>query len=355
VARRGSLRDDHGSLAVDAELTYIRDKRTTRVAMSQPSGFEAPPGLDNSEIDLRDYLPSIASGQIGVWHRAVAMQAERILHPQASQVEQQTDAYLFVQALRQVLRGTDLMLRGLGDDPRAQIVERAIAEFNDSIPHAKDARDVLDHFDDYARGIGRLSHPEARNPREREARSSAEAAAQFTIFYEKGSGGNYALHIGDLVIDIAQARDAASVLADSVLAAWWEPADDAIVKELVGEIEANDPRLTVYSFLLVAAGELPAETLESLVTPESLPLWDLEAVRLTTRGYGLASRVIYSADDVAYMKLVNGPQFMAVISEPTIVQALIITLVRRPDIKNEWRIHAIGRSIPPDDLPRTLN
>jgi hypothetical protein len=320
--------------------------------VSEPNEFEPPPGLGSAQIDLRDYLPSIASGHIGVWHRAVTLQAERILRPHASHMEQQTDAYLFVQAVRQVLRGADLMLRGLDGDPRAEVVEQAIADFNLAVPDAKDARDVLDHFDDYARGVGKLSHPDIKNPKEREVRSSAESAAQFTIFYEKGSDGHYTLHVGDLIIDIAGARDAASTLAKSVLGVWWEPVDEDGATEIFGELAPGDPRLIVFAFLAVEAGELPAETLESLVTPESLPRWDLEELRLVTHGYGLASRLIYSAEDVAYMKLIKGPQFMAVISEPTIVDALIITLQRRPDLNNEWRIHAIGVAIPPEDLPR---
>jgi len=128
--------------------------------VTESEGYEAPPfPIDVNGVDLRKYLSSVASAHLGVWQRAVVMQADRVLDAEATPVARQTDAYLFVQALRQILRAADLMKRALVDDPRAQAVEDAIAEFNSAVPRAKDARDILDHFDDYARGIGSLSHP----------------------------------------------------------------------------------------------------------------------------------------------------------------------------------------------------
>jgi hypothetical protein len=322
--------------------------------VTEDDGFESPPFLiDVQNIDLRDYLPSVASAHLGIWHRAVVMQAERVLDAAVPPVTRQTDAYLFVQALREVLRAAELMKRALADDTRAEAVLRAMAEFDAAVPRAKDARDVLDHFDDYARGIGLLSHPGVRDPKRREMMSSAEAASQFTIFYERGDEDHYILHIGDIAIDIAQARDAANRLADEVLGAWWEPAEDEQLAALLADHEPDGPYFVAWAFFAVVSGELPAEKLESVVTPESLSLWHVDELLSLTYGYSIASRVIYASDEIAYVKLVHGPEFPSIVSAPTLVDALIVTLQRRPDLGSQWRVHALGAPIEPKDMPKT--
>ncbi|MGI8433150.1 MAG: hypothetical protein ACR2LE_00160 [Nocardioidaceae bacterium] len=183
--------------------------------------------------------------------------------------------------------------------------------------------------------------------------SSAKSASQFTIFYERGSDEHYVLHIGDIAIDIPQARDAANRLVEAVLGAWWEPADEERIEELLAEQDPDGPYSVAWAFFALIADEVPTERLESLVTPESLPAWRLDELRSMTHGYGVASRVIYASDDVAYVKLIQGPEFPSVVSAPTLVEALIVTLQRRPDLGDQWRVHGLGHPIEPKQLPHT--
>lgn len=320
--------------------------------MPDSDEFEDPPfPVDVNSLDLRDFLPSVATAHLGVWHRAVQLQADRILDASSPPVARQTDAYMFVQALRQVLRASDLMKRALDGDSRSELVEAAIAEFNNAVPRAKDARDVLDHFDDYARGVGSLSHPGIRDAKKREARSSAQTASEYTIYYERGSDDHYVLHVGDIAIDVALAREAASRLAEAALGAWWEPAEQARLEELLSEQDPDGPYFVAWAFLGVITGDVPSERLELLVTPESLSAWQLNELRSLTNGYGIASRVAYASEDVAYVKLVVGPNFPSIVSSATIVDALIVTLQRRPDLGGEWRVHALGGPVEPSHLP----
>lgn len=138
-----------------------------------------------------------------------------------------------------------------------------------------------------------------------------------------------------------------------MLGAWWEPADEERIAELVADQDPDGPYFVAWAFFAVIIGELSPEQLESLVTPESLSTWDLEELRSMTHGYGVASRVIYAADDVAYVKLIQGPEFPSILSAPTLVEALIVTLQRRPDLGDQWRAHALGRPLEPKQLPNT--
>jgi len=51
---------------------------------------------------------------------------------------------------------------GLSDIDRARL-DRAIEEFDVAVPDARHARDVLEHFDEYARGEGRLQRKTIRD------------------------------------------------------------------------------------------------------------------------------------------------------------------------------------------------
>ncbi len=56
----------------------------------------------------------------------------------------------------------ELRRLGLGEAQRDHL-HQAIAEFDATVPGAKPARDILEHFDEYARGEGKLAKQAMRN------------------------------------------------------------------------------------------------------------------------------------------------------------------------------------------------
>ena len=134
------------------------------------------------------------------------------------------------------------------------------------------------------------------------------------------------------------------------------PQEDAA--ELLGSTLRDEsgnvpaPMTTAIAFLDLALGAAHPDTppLEELVTPESLPSWNLAEVRSLLQGYGLASRVRYLSPSWALVLL---PRTSAaetqVVLEPTPVVAYRVFL--RYDGK-EWRVHLIGPlDTPVEELP----
>jgi hypothetical protein len=106
-------------------------------------------------------MPSVneAMGQVGLWSHAVQIQAIRILTDGTGMpdgmVTRQMDSYLFAVALRNLLRAASL-LRTAAPSAACSGIDLALNAFNQTVPRAVEVRDVLEHFDDYARGAGRL-------------------------------------------------------------------------------------------------------------------------------------------------------------------------------------------------------
>jgi hypothetical protein len=60
------------------------------------------------------------------------------------------------------MQGKELRRLGVGEDDRA-LLDQRIEEFDLAVPAAKSARDILEHFDEYARGEGRLQRKAMRD------------------------------------------------------------------------------------------------------------------------------------------------------------------------------------------------
>ena len=94
-----------------------------------------------------------------VWDHAVQVQLLRIMSPSGMPTKrpetEKADAYLFVLALRSVRRAAELVA-DLTTGLQRDAIEQALSEFDAAFPTAKDIRDVLDRFDDYALGHGKL-------------------------------------------------------------------------------------------------------------------------------------------------------------------------------------------------------
>jgi hypothetical protein len=85
------------------------------------------------------------SGWTHAWFVAVDRQSRRIR--EANFDDRQIEILMFVDALRNVVRGATSIL---GDG------HPALEEFDAAMPDVKDARDMLEHFDEYVAGAGKL-------------------------------------------------------------------------------------------------------------------------------------------------------------------------------------------------------
>jgi UDP-N-acetylmuramoylalanine-D-glutamate ligase len=147
---------------------------------------------------------ALAAGHVARWLVATERQAQRVDEergkppPNSAQVE----ATLFALALRNVLRAAKY-----ADRFEPERISRAIVEFDDAIPHAMDVRNILDHFDEYESGTGRLQN---------------EGDTGLIEWYEDvGTTYQLVFVVGgqERRLDVGAARDAARRLAGEVLAA----------------------------------------------------------------------------------------------------------------------------------------
>lgn len=155
-------------------------------------------------------LESVGRRFLVKWSRAVELQAERVLDPSRPFDDREVDAWQFCTAARQVSRAAEMLARldGAPDGLRA-----AVTRFVGASPHLKTARDVIDHFDDYAHGIGNLAHPNVR----RVNRNRSEAAVRRFEPRFSTDGGSAYIEIDGSTIDVALAAEAVNTLISDVL------------------------------------------------------------------------------------------------------------------------------------------
>ena len=134
-------------------------------------------------------------------------EADRVLSvepgPEAG-VELKVDAALFAIALRGVIRAAKELCR-----PHAPAaVDAAVAKFEKRVPDAVHARNIVEHFDEYERGVGRLQ-------------KGGDVGQVMEWFVRDGV--TYQLHIsGKYVLDVREAAEEADELTDDVVTAVLE-------------------------------------------------------------------------------------------------------------------------------------
>jgi len=139
----------------------------------------------------------LIASTLGQWAAAVEVQRARIGDRSATEAVNQLDAIFFAIAVRNVLRAAEWAKKLLPAD-----VGREIERFEERVPRAQDVRDVLEHFDEYLQGTGKLQRQgKISNP------------TTFYVRYED----EFLLHLADdLELDVQSAAHAASHLADAV-------------------------------------------------------------------------------------------------------------------------------------------
>jgi len=120
-------------------------------------------------------------------------------------VERLGEALQLVSAVRNVLRAGEFA-RDLATGEQHDRLAHALAEFNSALPRAEDARNVLEHFDAYALGKGRL---------QRKERAAGDDVTMYPVL-AIWEDGRCVVVVGPLRIDVPIAVAAAAKLAATV-------------------------------------------------------------------------------------------------------------------------------------------
>jgi len=298
-----------------------------------------------------DNLPTVGMNYLYTWYRAAVMEHERVVDQTRGRADRQVDAYQFVHALRQVHRSA-CMIRDALDGYARHEAGRAVADFEAAVPDAKNARDVLDHFDAYAQGMGNLSHPGTRT---NQRTPTEQAAREFDAFYETQGPNHYIVHLGRLSVDVTAGRHAADTMVDRVLDVLGLTTSTDEGASL--EFDLDNPLPMTSIFLTCLWSPLSPEVsdvLTQLVTPEVVDdRGDFSEAAQSVEGYAPVTHVERPRPDVAYVALVpdTGRVRQATRRVPIMV-SWWLTLQRRTDLEPHWRAFAVSRHpIEPDDMP----
>lgn len=165
---------------------------------------------DASGWDRLEHLDAVARRFLIKWGHAVALQAERVLDRSRNFGDREVDAWQFCTAARQLGRAVDMIIELPETPPQLHDV---IDRFRRNHPNLKLARDVIDHFDDYATGVGDLAHPNIRRGRRT---GSQDAARRFEPRFVVDELSSY-IEIDGSRIDIRTVSDAVATLVAHVL------------------------------------------------------------------------------------------------------------------------------------------
>ncbi|MEU8164996.1 hypothetical protein AB0B97_00655 [Micromonospora sp. NPDC049004] len=169
--------------------------------------------------EVRNELPppeNLALSQAWLWTKAVMVPAERLLHGPSAGLP---DALLLLVALRNVHRAATMALRHMRNPDAKEHLTDAVAQFDAALPGLVQARDVVEHFDEYVLGDGnmqrRLKREAASNG---DDLSEAELAERYAPRL-RGTGRHPLISIGPHTIDVTRAPNAASWLLARIYSA----------------------------------------------------------------------------------------------------------------------------------------
>ena len=159
-----------------------------------------------------DHPHAAALSEANAWKRAVDLCAER-LH--AGGLDDQTDARLFLLALRLLLRAQSMASDAVRASPAAaQITDNARRQFDRVCPGAKDACDVIEHFAEYA--LGRGHRQPGGNFRQADRPIDRVAAAQdWPLRYDRTADR---ILLGPVGVEVAVVCDQAKRLVHAIWA-----------------------------------------------------------------------------------------------------------------------------------------
>jgi hypothetical protein len=173
--------------AVAFSCTGLRGEHTGGMTMGAWPGGWSP--ADNP------YAIALSEAQWNV--EAVGLGVRRILS--GEDPERQIDARQLIYALRQTERFAVMEQRAITDKvpAAARALGEAIEVFRAGVPGARDARDVLEHYDEYSQGEGRAQRSAITRGKAR------DLARQYSRFgYDPGTGQ---IQVGPFQIGVNEA------------------------------------------------------------------------------------------------------------------------------------------------------
>lgn len=99
-------------------------------------------------------LPGVAQMYAGLWARGMAKQHDRVIEGDDDKELQVIDAMLYLNCLRNLMRAADLVDDVLSPDDFGA-ASQALEQFKLRCPWIDSARNWIEHFDEYALGLGR--------------------------------------------------------------------------------------------------------------------------------------------------------------------------------------------------------
>jgi len=165
-----------------------------------------------------DHGPNVALTHAYLWAVAVRAQVQRVVEGNGSP-QRTPDAFLLVIAARNVRRAACMALAHLtGTGAREQLRE-ALDHFDTTLPDLEDARNVLEHFDEYTRGVGHRQQRPTIKPGQRAA--DEPLAQQYRVGFEHVGDDprRRRIRIGPHAIELTEAGRAASQLVQEIRAA----------------------------------------------------------------------------------------------------------------------------------------
>jgi len=152
-----------------------------------------------------EHAETVALDYVHQWCVAVQMQAGRCLETPIG-VARWVDADFLILALRNAKRAAEFAAEG-ASATAVGVIDAAVKQFDQAVPGLEDARNMIEHFNEYEQGTGNRQQPGVS----RRARQPCKLAAEaFSVDYV-GPDPDI-LMIGDHTISIAAARNASREL-----------------------------------------------------------------------------------------------------------------------------------------------
>jgi hypothetical protein len=135
-----------------------------------------------------------------------------------------------------------LALTTFGTQSARDQLNEALAEFDQALPDATSVRNVLEHFDDYTRGIGDLQQSGARAKRVANEELARTYVPGFHFAGESAASKRPILTVGPHTIDLRAAAQAADRLVHEIWAAGKTDEGNLVSRAALHRF-LNDPKL----------------------------------------------------------------------------------------------------------------
>ncbi|MEU5237557.1 hypothetical protein ACH4UR_18480 [Streptomyces lydicus] len=183
-------------------------------------------------------------GHSSAWaaHRKVALDLHRMLN-EGDQDRALIDAPYTIMALRHVLRGVEMTREHLKSEAARELLGEALAGFDRAVPGGKKARDVIEHFDEYAMGVGNLQQPKVRAPRDRKPDDVLSEKYNHRFAWERDGDERRPVYIaGPYRVDLIAAEEAAFRLVCDAYEALRLDEGNPVPRGWTYEVQRGTPR-----------------------------------------------------------------------------------------------------------------